>query len=69
MYHGKQNYAQPDLLSRAGAIAEIVTEAKAHADRKAFVCSDPDLDQVRCDRKGKSDCLTRKVLLMKLFHY
>ena len=27
----------------AGAIAEIVTEAKAHAFRKAFVCSDPDL--------------------------
>ena len=27
----------------AGAIAEIVTEAKAHAFQKAFVCSDPDL--------------------------
>ena len=27
----------------AGAIAEIVTEAKAHAFQKALVCSDPDL--------------------------
>ena len=36
----------------AGAIAEIVTEAKAHAFRKAFVCSDPDLIKFGCDRKG-----------------
>ena len=27
----------------AGAIEEIVNEAKAHAFQKAFVCSDPDL--------------------------
>ena len=27
----------------AGAIAEIANEAKAHAFKKAFVCSDPDL--------------------------
>ena len=27
----------------AGAIDEIATEAKAHAFKKAFVCSDPDL--------------------------
>ena len=27
----------------AGAIEEIANEAKAHAFRKAFVCSDPDL--------------------------
>ena len=27
----------------AGAIAEIVNEAKAHGFQKAFVCSDPDL--------------------------
>mgnify|MGYP000638779474 CR=1 FL=1 len=27
----------------AGAIQEIVNEAKAHGFKKAFVCSDPDL--------------------------
>ena len=27
----------------AGAISEIITEAKAHGFAKAFVCSDPDL--------------------------
>ena len=27
----------------AGAIQEIVNEAKAHGFNKAFVCSDPDL--------------------------
>ena len=32
----------------AGAIKEIATEAKARGFKKAFVCSDPDLDQIRC---------------------
>ena len=27
----------------AGSIAEIANEAKAHAFKKAFICSDPDL--------------------------
>ena len=40
----------------AGAIEEIANEAKAHAFRKAFVCSDPDLIKFG---------VTAKVLLMK----
>ncbi len=37
----------------AGAIEEIANEAKkAHAFRKAFVCSDPDLIKFRRNRKG-----------------
>ena len=32
----------------AGAITEIVNEAKARAFRKAFVCSDPDLIEYSC---------------------
>lgn len=36
----------------AGAIAEIVTEAKAHAFQKAFVWFRSRPDQVRCDRKS-----------------
>ena len=48
----------------AGAIAEIVTEAKAHAFQKAFVCSDPDL--IKFGVTGKvTDLLDKKVLLMK----
>lgn len=35
----------------AGAIAEIVNEAKAHDYRKAFVCSDPDLIKFQASTK------------------
>ena len=44
----------------AGAIAEIVTEAKAHAFQKAFVCSDPDL--IKFGVTGKvTDLLDKEV--------
>ena len=36
----------------AGAIQEIAAEAKARAFKKAFVCSDPESDQIRSHRKG-----------------
>ena len=36
----------------AGAIAEIANEAKAHAFKKAFVCSDPDLIKFNVTSKG-----------------
>ena len=35
----------------AGAIAEIVNEAKAHDYKKAFVCSDPDLIKFQVSTK------------------
>ena len=35
----------------AGAIAEIANEAKAHAFKKAFVCSDPDLIKFNVTKK------------------
>ena len=45
---GEQKMANRIMLNQtsyhgAGAIAEIVNEAKAHDYKKAFVCSDPDL--------------------------
>ena len=36
----------------AGAIQEIAAEAKARAYKKAFVCSDPDPDQIRSDEES-----------------
>ena len=43
----------------AGAIDEIATEAKAHAFKKAFVCSDPDLI--------KFNQILKLILLFKMF--
>ena len=43
----------------AGAIDEIATEAKAHAFKKAFVCSDPDLT--------KFIQILKLILLFKMF--
>mgnify|MGYP000535542890 CR=1 FL=1 len=36
----------------AGAIAEIANEAKTRAFKKAFVCSDPDLINVWCNKES-----------------
>lgn len=50
----------------AGAIAEIVTEAKAHAFRKAFVCSDPDL--IKFGVTGKvTDLLDKEGLAYEIY--
>ena len=49
----------------AGAIAEIVTEAKAHAFRKAFVCSDPDPIKFGVTGKVTGSAGQGKALLMK----
>ena len=35
-----------------GAIENIVPELTARGYKKAFVCSDPRPDQVRCDQEG-----------------
>ena len=50
----------------AGAIAEIVTEAKAHAFRKAFVCSDPDLIKFGVTAKV-TDILDREGLAYEIY--
>ena len=42
----------------AGAIAEIVNEAKSHGFSKAFVCSDPDL--IKFNVTGKVTALLDK---------
>ena len=50
----------------AGAIAEIVTEAKAHAFQKAFVCSDPDL--IKFGVTGKvTDLLDKEGLAYEIY--
>ena len=50
----------------AGAIAEIVTEAKAHAFQKAFVCSDPDL--IKFGVTGKvTDLLDKEGLAYEVY--
>ena len=50
----------------AGAIAEIVTEAKAHAFQKAFVCSDPGL--IKFGVTGKvTDLLDKEGLAYEIY--
>ena len=50
----------------AGAIAEIVNEAKAHAFQKAFVCSDPDL--IKFGVTGKvTDLLDKEGLAYEIY--
>ena len=50
----------------AGAIEEIVNEAKAHAFRKAFVCSDPDL--IKFGVTGKvTDLLDKEGLAYEIY--
>jgi hypothetical protein len=53
---GEQKMANRIMLNQtsyhgAGAIAEIVNEAKAHDYKKAFVCSDPDLIKFQVSTK------------------
>ena len=52
----------------AGAIEEIVNEAKAHAFQKAFVCSDPDLIKFGVTGKvtGLLDKLMKFILILRL---
>ena len=45
----------------AGAIAEIANEAKAHAFKKAFVCSDTDLIKFNVTIKV-TDVIEKEVL-------
>lgn len=47
----------------AGAIQEIVNEAKAHGFKKAFVCSDPDLVKFNVTSKV-TDLLKKTVWTM-----
>ena len=50
----------------AGAIEEIVNEAKAHAFQKAFVCSDPDL--IKFGVTGKvTDLLDKEGLAYEIY--
>ena len=64
MYHANRIMLNQTSYHGAGAIEEIVNEAKAHAFQKAFVCSDPDL--IKFGVTGKvTGLLERKVLLMK----
>ena len=50
----------------AGAIEEIANEAKAHAFRKAFVCSDPDLIKFGVTAKV-TDILDREGLAYEIY--
>lgn len=61
---GEQKMANRIMLNQtsyhgAGAIAEIVNEAKAHDYKKAFVCSDPDLIKFQVSTKV-TDLLVRQ---------
>ena len=50
----------------AGAIAEIANEAKAHAFKKAFICSDPDL--IKFHVTGKvTDILDKEELAYEIY--
>ena len=51
----------------AGAIAEIANEAKAHAFKKAFVCSDPDLIKFNVTSKV-TDVLEKEGLEYVLYY-
>ena len=50
----------------AGAIAEIANEAKAHAFKKAFVCSDPDLIKFNVTSKV-TDVLEKEGLAYEIY--
>ena len=50
----------------AGAIDEIATEAKAHAFKKAFVCSDPDLIKFNVTSKV-TDILDKNDLAYEIY--
>ena len=50
----------------AGAIAEIANEAKAHAFKKAFVCSDPDLIKFNVTSKV-TDVLAKEGLEYEIY--
>ena len=50
----------------AGAIAEIANEAKAHAFKKAFVCSDPDLIKFNVTSKV-TDILDKEGLAYEIY--
>ncbi len=50
----------------AGAITEIVTEAKAHGFQKAFVCSDPDLIKFQVTAKV-TDLLDQEGLAYEIY--
>ena len=50
----------------AGAIAEIVTEAKSHGFKKAFVCSDADLIKFGITKKV-TDLLEQNGLAYEIF--
>ncbi len=50
----------------AGAIAEIVNEAKAHGFQKAFVCSDPDLIKFQVTAKV-TDLLDKEGLAYEIY--
>ena len=50
----------------AGAIAEIANEAKAHAFKKAFVCSDPDLIKFGVTKKV-TDVLDKNGLAYEIY--
>ena len=70
---GEQKMANRIMLNQtsyhgAGAIAEIVNEAKAHDYKKAFVCSDPDLIKFQVS-KGNGSAGSGRAFLRDLFQH
>ena len=66
MYHGKQNYAQPDILSRCRSNRRNRNRSKGSCFQKAFVCSDPDL--IKFGVTGKvTDLLDKEGLAYEIY--